>query len=215
MGALRDEEKVHIARIGRESHGIFQKIHPPPRKTCGPPIACDQCAVETKIKEIEIEVMPARVPLSREQEFTRLLAYILDDLIPIPGTKHRIGLDPIIGLIPGIGDTSTTALSSVILIRAFRAGVPKVVLIRMAANLLINSLFGAIPGLGDLFSAWFKSNQRNYHLLTKHENRNHVSTVGDWTFLIILLAVLLGLVLVIALAAGYLAFRMLTLIFGG
>lgn len=171
--------------------------------------------MQTKIKEIEVEVLPAQAPPTREQEFTRILAYILDDLIPIPGTKHRIGLDPIIGLIPGIGDTSTTALSSVILIRAFRAGVPRVVLVRMAANLLINSLFGAIPGVGDLFSAWFKSNQRNYQLLTKHENRSHVSTAGDWTFLIILLAILLGLVLLIALAAGYLAFRMLSLIFGG
>ncbi len=158
--------------------------------------------------------MPAQPPLSREQEFTRMLAYILDDLIPIPGTKHRIGLDPIIGLIPGVGDTSTTAFSSIILIRAFRAGVPRVVLVRMAANLLLNSLVGALPGVGDLFSAWFKSNQRNYRLLTKYENHAHVSTAGDWTFLIILLAVLLSLVLLIALAAGYLAFRMLSIVFG-
>ncbi len=183
-------------------------------KTCSPPNSCDECAVESKIKEIEVEVLPARPPLSREQEFTRILAFILDDLIPIPGTKHRFGLDPIIGLIPGIGDTSTTALSSILLVRAFRAGVPRVVLLRMAANLLINSLVGAIPGVGDFFSAWFKSNQRNYQLLTKHENRRRVSTAGDWTFLLILLVVLLGLVLVIALAAGYLAFRILFLLFG-
>ena len=139
------------------------------RKTCSPPNSCDECAVESKIKEIEVEVLPARPPLSREQEFTRILAFILDDLIPIPGTKHRFGLDPIIGL---------------------------------------------IPGAGDLFSVWFKSNQKNYQLLMKHENRRRVFTAGDWTFLIILLAVLLGLVLVIALAAGYLAFRILFLLFG-
>ena len=100
-----------------------------------------------KVPEIELELLP---PASdRKEEFSRLLAYILDDLIPIPGTKYRVGLDPIIGLIPGLGDTSTAALSSVILVHGLRAGVPRVVLVRMAFNILINSILGALPGIGD------------------------------------------------------------------
>ena len=171
--------------------------------------------MDSKVREIEVEVLP---PARKDgHDFSRLLAWVLDDLIPIPGTKFRVGLDPIIGLIPGIGDTSTTAFASVILIRALRAGVPRIVLARMAANLLLNSLIGVIPGVGDVFSAWFKSNRRNYDLLQKHSvpGTRRVSTKGDWAFLIGLLAVVFAVVITLALAAGYLAFRMLSVLFGG
>src|SRR6476659_5443160 len=140
--------------------------------------------MEEEAREIEMEVLP---PASdRGDEFARLLAYILDDLFPIPGTKYRVGLDPIIGLIPGLGDTSTAAFSSLILVHGLRVGVPRVVLVRMAFNILINSIVGALPGVGDLFSACFKSNQQNYRLLKRHAGRTRVSTTGDWIFLIVL-----------------------------
>ena len=170
--------------------------------------------MQTKVKEIEVEVMPESAA-GDGHDLARILAWILDDLIPVPGTKYRVGLDPLIGLLPGVGDTSTAAFSSIILIRAMQAGVPRVVLARMAANLLLNALIGAIPGLGDLFSAWFKSNRRNYELLQKHSGTRRASTAGDWTFLIILLGVVFAAVLTIALAAGYLAWRMLGVFFGG
>ncbi len=150
----------------------------------------------------------------RRDESARLLAYILDDLIPIPGTKYRVGLDPLIGLIPGIGDTSTAAFSSLILVHGLRAGVPRVVLVRMAVNILINSILGALPGVGDLFSAWFKSNQRNYRLLRLHSAGPRVSTASDWVFLAALLLIVLAVALAMALAIGYLAFRMLSVLFG-
>jgi hypothetical protein len=168
--------------------------------------------VEDKVQEIEMEVLsPAP---DRRDESARLLAYILDDLIPIPGTKYRIGLDPLIGLIPGLGDTSTAAFSSLILVHGLRAGVPRVVLVRMAVNILINSILGALPGVGDLFSAWFKSNQRNYRLLRRHSAGPRVSTASDWVFLAALLLIVLAVALVMALAIGYLAFRMLSVLFG-
>lgn len=171
--------------------------------------------MQTKVKEIEVEVVSETQ--ENPHDLARILAWILDDLIPVPGTKYRVGLDPILGLIPGLGDTSTAAFGSVILIRAMQAGVPRVVLARMAANLLLNALIGAIPGLGDLFSAWFKSNRRNYHLLQKHSGAGgrRASTAGDWAFLIVLLAGVFVAVLTIALAAGYLAWRMLGVLFGG
>jgi hypothetical protein len=170
--------------------------------------------MESKVREIEVEVLPA--DQTDGHDFARLLAWILNDLIPIPGTKFRVGLDPLIGLIPGIGDTSSTAFASLIIIRAMKAGVPRVVLARMAANLLINALVGAIPGIGDVFSAWFKSNRLNYQLLQKHSQPGfkQVSTAADWTFLIVLLGVVLILTIALALATAWLAWNMLRLLFG-
>ncbi|HEY5813879.1 MAG TPA: DUF4112 domain-containing protein [Terrimicrobiaceae bacterium] len=169
--------------------------------------------MKTKAEEIPVEVLPPDA--KGQDEFARLLAYILDDLIPIPGTKYRLGLDPLIGLIPGVGDTSTAAVSSLILVNGLRAGVPRVVLVRMAFNILINSVLGAIPGIGDLFSAWFKSNQQNYRLLQRHSGSARISTTGDWIFLIALLVVILAVALTMALAIGYLAYRMASVLFGG
>ena len=165
------------------------------------------------VQEVETEVLP---PEGQQpgNDLSRLIALILDDLIPIPGTKYRIGLDPIIGLIPGFGDASATAFGSVILIRAMQVGVPRVVLVRMAVNMLINGLVGAFPGVGDVFSAWFKSNRRNHQLLEKHAGRARASTTGDWAFLLAVLAVVIAVTLSVTLAVGYLAYRMLAVIFG-
>lgn len=168
--------------------------------------------MKTEAREVEFEVLPPDQP--RANDLSRLVAYILDDFLPIPGTKYRVGLDPLIGLIPGIGDASTSAFASLILIQALRAGVSRVVIARMAANILLNALIGAIPGIGDLFSAWFKSNQKNYALLEKHAASRRASTTGDWVFLIGLLSVIVLGVLVAALAAGYMAVSMLRFLFG-
>lgn len=169
--------------------------------------------MKSKVQEIETEVLPPEAA-DQKNEFARVLAFILDDLIPIPGTKYRVGLDPIIGLIPGLGDTSTAAVSSLILVHAVRAGVPRVVLLRMAVNILINSILGAVPGLGDLFSAWFKSNQQNYRLLKRHSGSARASTTTDWIFLIVLVVLVLAVALTMALAIGYLAYRMVSVLFG-
>jgi hypothetical protein len=169
--------------------------------------------VKSKAQEIETEILPPET-VDQKNEFARVLAFILDDLIPIPGTKYRVGLDPIIGLIPGLGDTSTAAVSSLILVHAVRAGVPRVVLLRMAVNILINSIFGAVPGIGDLFSAWFKSNQQNYSLLKRHSGSTRTSTTTDWIFLIVLVVLVLAVALTMALAIGYLAYRMVSVLFG-
>lgn len=168
--------------------------------------------MKPEIQEIEMEILPPTQDPGNE--FSRLLAYILDDLIPIPGTSFRIGLDPIIGLIPGFGDASSTAIGSLILVRGLQAGVPRVVIVRMGVNMLINGLLGALPGIGDVFSAWFKSNRRNYQLLERHAGSARASTTGDWIFLIALIAVIFVIAISTTLAVGYLAYRMLTLIFG-
>jgi hypothetical protein len=93
------------------------------------------------------------------------LAKLLDSSIAVPGTRWRIGIDPLLGLIPGVGDIAGTVLSTYIVVHAQRLGVPKAVLARMAVNVMADLLIGTIPLFGDLFDFGFKCNIRNVRLL--------------------------------------------------
>jgi hypothetical protein len=93
------------------------------------------------------------------------LAWLLDSSIPIPGTRITIGIDALIGLFPILGDVIGVMLSSYILAEAARLGAPKAVLLRMAFNVGIEGLAGAVPFAGDVFDAAWKANQRNVRLL--------------------------------------------------
>jgi len=93
------------------------------------------------------------------------LGYLLDDSIPIPGTGRRVGLDALIGLIPGIGDITGVLASTWIVLQAARLGVGVSVLARMLLNLVVDGVVGAVPLLGDLFDAGWKANDRNLRLL--------------------------------------------------
>jgi hypothetical protein len=95
----------------------------------------------------------------------RLLARLLDDAIPIPGTSYRIGIDPLIGLVPGIGDILGALLSTWLLVVASRLGAPPPVIARMGLNVAVDALVGAIPFAGDLFDAGWKANVRNLRLI--------------------------------------------------
>jgi hypothetical protein len=122
---------------------------------------------------------------SPRYDIAKYLAEILDRQFTIPGTSIRIGLDPILGLIPGVGDALASLAGSVILFIAAQSQLPKIVLIRMGLNIAINGMIGAIPILGDLFSVWFKSNVRNVELLERHAFADRrASTAGDWIFVI-------------------------------
>ncbi len=102
---------------------------------------------------------------SRKLESSKQLARVLDTFVRIPGTRMKIGIDPILGLIPGIGDALAAGLGGIILIQAMESGAPRLLVFRMAGNLMTNATLGAIPLVGDLFSVWFHSNSRNYTLL--------------------------------------------------
>jgi hypothetical protein len=97
----------------------------------------------------------------------RFLSKLLDNSIPLPG-GYRIGLDPIIGLVPAVGDFFASLLSVWIIFDASRLGLQKRILARMALNVIIESMAGAIPILGDLFDAAWKANARNMQLVEKH-----------------------------------------------
>src|SRR5688500_3478190 len=96
------------------------------------------------------------------------LAWLLDNSIPVPGTPYRIGLDAIIGLVPGLGDVIGVLLSSYIVREAARLGLPSCVLTRMAFNVAVEGLVGLVPFAGDVFDAAWKANVRNLALMDAH-----------------------------------------------
>jgi hypothetical protein len=98
----------------------------------------------------------------------RALARVLDTVIGVPGTPLRIGLDAILGIIPGGGDVVGAALSAYIVLTAAKRGVSPAVLWRMVANVAIDTAIGAIPLLGDLFDVAWKSNTKNVELLERY-----------------------------------------------
>ena len=132
----------------------------------------------------------------KKQDYGKLaqtLGQLLDASFTIPGTSIKMGLDPLIGLIPGIGDLISNGIGSSLLFLATKAGVPKIVILRMAINIGINLVVGAIPILGDLFSIWFKSNLQNAQLLHRHcQTVAPVTTLIDWIYVsIIFIAIIL------------------------
>lgn len=102
-----------------------------------------------------------------------LLAYWLDSRFRIPGTRRTFGLDALIGLIPGVGDTATALLSCYILIEARRLGVPKAALMRMMYNIGVDMLVGFVPFVGDLFDIHWKANERNIGIVNRHMESAH------------------------------------------
>jgi Domain of unknown function (DUF4112) len=125
----------------------------------------------------------------------RRLGYLLDNSIPIPGTPYRIGLEAVIGLVPGLGDLVGGGFSAWIILQAARLGAPPSLLARMGWNLLVDTAVGAIPLLGDLFDAGFKANMRNLALLEGHFQGPTASRRASRRFIAVL-AILLLLLLV-------------------
>jgi hypothetical protein len=136
------------------------------------------------------------MPLASDDSRTRLdrlrrLAWLLDNSIRLPG-GFRIGLDPVIGLIPGIGDAIGALLSVFILNEARILGAPGSVLLRMAGNVVLETVIGAIPFVGDLFDAGFKANARNLALLERYR-LDPVRSIGSSRWFVGGFALLLAL----------------------
>ena len=134
----------------------------------------------------------SRLAESKTESRVRAYARLLDSAFAIPGTGIRIGLDAIVGLIPGGGDVVGAVLSSGIVLMAMREGVPAPVLWRMVANIAIDTLIGAVPLLGDLFDVAWKSNTKNAELLDRYLEQPQKTTTRSR---------LIGVLVVIALIA--------------
>lgn len=136
------------------------------------------------------------------------LAWLLDSSIPIPGTRLSIGLEALVGLVPGIGDLIGVALSSWILKEAHALGASRAVLLRMAANVAVEGLAGLVPVAGDVFDAFYKANVRNVKLLGDWMDRPDRAERSSRAFVIALFAGLAALFVLVG-ALGFLLLRWL------
>ena len=159
-------------------------------------------------KEMMFE--PERAPISRQVEIDQnleRLGWLMDDMFRIPVLGWRIGLDALLGLIPGVGDTATTLASLYILTSAVRYRVPKITLLRMGFNLGIDYALGSLPLVGDFFDAWWKSNQKNVELLRRRATvpagEAREGRLSDWLFVGLIVILLVGLAIGAAIVSFY------------
>lgn len=127
-------------------------------------------------------------------ERLRSISRLLDNAFIIPGTQYRFGLDPLIGLVPGLGDAVSAVFSGYIILQASRLGAPRSVVTRMIANVVLDTLVGWVPILGDLFDVAWKANLRNMALLDTHLQQPAAARAGSRKALLLLSGVLLLLV---------------------
>jgi Domain of unknown function (DUF4112) len=130
--------------------------------------AQEEWMVATRFQPIFEAVEASRPSLQDSVARISALAHLLDSAIPIPGTNRTIGIDPLIGLIPVVGDAISAALSSYIIWEARQLGLPPWKLARMIGNVALDTAAGSVPFLGDLFDAAFKSNRRNVRIVLDH-----------------------------------------------
>jgi Domain of unknown function (DUF4112) len=136
----------------------------------------------------------------------RKWSVLLDSAFRVPGTNLTFGLDPILGLIPGLGDLTTPLFAALLLLHGVRMRIPRVVQIRMLINAIIDFLIGFIPVVGDLFDFGWKANVRNLALLERHAHPASKATKGDWIFVFSIVGVLVVIAVIpIAFAAWLLA----------
>ncbi|MEQ9621868.1 DUF4112 domain-containing protein [Coleofasciculus chthonoplastes] len=128
----------------------------------------------------------------------RRLSHLLDNAIPIPGTPWRFGLDPVLGLLPGAGDFLGTAFSTYIVLEAARIGIPRSLLGQMVINILLDTVIGSVPVVGDIADATWKANAKNIELLETYWDSPQPEKQTDWFFLVWLL---LGLFIAVTIIA--------------
>jgi len=149
--------------------------------------------------------MPPNDSLRRVQ----VVATLLDEALRVPGTNFRFGIDPIVGMIPGLGDLLGGAASAYIILEAARAGAPASVLLRMTMNVGMDTLVGAVPLVGDLFDFAWKSNTRNVRLLARHVEAPAETKRASIALVVLLLAILAGVAIGAAFLAVYVIRRLI------
>lgn len=150
-----------------------------------------------------VETVESGAQHARRQHLSQL-AWLLDSAIPIPGTRFTIGLDALLGLIPVLGDLIGVFISSYIVKEAARMGAPRIVLMRMAANVGIEGIVGVVPFVGDAFDAAWKANQRNVRLLDAWLAQPKKTTRATRLFGIGLVLGLLALLMLLGVGGYYL-----------
>ena len=126
-------------------------------------------------------------------EALRAFASLLDSAFVIPGTSYRIGLDPIVGVVPGLGDLLSPLFTAALLWQCRDLSIPKIVQLRMLMNVAIDTCLGIVPVIGDLFDIAWKANNMNFALLEQYAFEERGPTRGDWLFVSLMIALLVAL----------------------
>ncbi len=140
--------------------------------------------------------LPVTFDANERLRWVERISRLMDSQFRLPGTRFRFGLDPLLGLLPVVGDLSSLAVSGALLLTMARHGASGAVVVRMALNILLDTVIGAIPILGNLFDFAYKANNRNLLLLRRHyaEGRHRGSGKGLVLLLLLGLLVVFGLV---------------------
>jgi hypothetical protein len=157
-------------------------------------------------KYVEVEVLPRRGQArqnSSPDPFIEFASRLLDTIFVFPGTRIRFGVEPIIGLVPILGDQATSLMSAALLYRSVQHRLPRIALVRMALNILINGVIGMVPVIGDLFVLWYKPNIRNYRILQRYAGHTDVVTKDDWVFVSLLIGITFFLMVCITVLLTY------------
>lgn len=169
---------------------------------------------ESKPDYVDFEVLPRGAPRVRSSHegpdaVIWLLSRVLDTIFRVPGTRIRFGLEPVIGLVPVLGDQVTTLISAALLFRSLQYRLPKIAVVRMALNIAINGLIGMIPLIGDAFVLWYKPNIRNYQILQRYVGQAGQSSRSDWYFVLALVGITFLLTTLFGAFIGYAVIRAL------
>lgn len=130
------------------------------------------------------------------------VTHILDDLVPIPGTGQRIGVDPVVGLVPVVGDVVGALAGGWVILEAARFGIPRIALARMVVNLLVDLALGAIPVLGIVLDVVSRSNTANLELFRRHALDADATTAGHEAFFAGLALLIVGAIWLVAVLAA-------------
>jgi hypothetical protein len=155
---------------------------------------------------VEVEILPPPGPGTKTSEVDSLIGFVsrlLDTIFAVPGTRIRFGLEPIIGLVPILGDQVTSLMSAALLCRSVQHRLPKIALIRMSLNILINGVIGMVPLIGDVFVLWYKPNIRNYRILQRYAGQAKPVTRNDWTFVVTIVGATFFLMTTLSLVFAY------------
>jgi hypothetical protein len=151
-------------------------------------------------------------PLPRDLAALRRFAALMDEEFAIPGLRQRIGLDALLGFVPGVGDAGGALLSSWIILGALRHRVPARHVLRMVLNVAVDTVFGAVPVVGDVFDILFKENVDNVELILRHRDATQPprTAIGIWLTAAAIAALLIALFMGTLLALG----KAFSLLFG-
>lgn len=130
------------------------------------------------------------------------IAEILDSKFRVPGTNFRFGIDPLLGLVPFVGDITSFAISGYLIIFIAKKGISRKALILMILNVVVDTILGSIPLVGNIFDFTFRANRRNIRLLREHYEEGKYQ--GSGTGIVLLIAgILIGLLILISILFGW------------